>query len=142
QRRPIDDAEVELVDHQRLRRQPLVILPGEIGCKAARGSVPVLRAISSAYDVCPEGHCRARDISPERIQTLIPPIELCVVGRPEARTGKSEHLQIVAEFRLDDALAYVRAVRNALSGGRLTSQCGASIGVQHLRTSAAPRRRD
>ncbi len=127
----IHHAEIDLVDHQRLVRQPVVVAIGERFREFARTTQVQAGTLTAADDMRPQRHPRVGEIPPERIEPLMPDIELDVIGALEAHSREAKYLQVVAEYGLDHALGYVSAVRDAFGHRMLSMQSRSPLCVQH-----------
>src|SRR5579863_5443053 len=85
--------------------------------------------------VGPERKFGAREIAPQHIQSLMPVVELFVVGALEARASQPECLQIVPGQGANDTFSDVSGVRDVLARVALTRQSYWAARVDHPTTT-------
>ena len=105
-RRPIDHRQIQLVDHQRLARQPRAVLrAASAAAKPAARRVARLRERSRRRMTWVHSATWARDVAPQHIQPLVPVVELLIVRALEARAAEPKHLHVVTACGPDDVSA-------------------------------------
>src|SRR5262245_6350255 len=70
----------------------------------------------------PYSNLRSGHIAPENIQTLVPGVQLLIVGTLEARPTKAKSLYIVAEVSLHHPVRDMRCIWHVLGSQSLAAQ--------------------
>jgi len=140
--RAVNHREIPLIDHQCLPDKALAVLSIESVRKSLAGLTGSGGDLTAANYVRPQRNLRARYISPQDIQPLVPGVQLVVIGALETSAAQAKDLYVITKHSLDEISGNVRGVRNALSGDKLALHDRVALQREHgcYRRSAAPTR--